>query len=314
MDAHHAGEFLSGRATVVHCLPPARRVRDNVPPMIVVTTARDLARVSAPGGRRCAFVPTMGALHVGHAQLIRQGAELAAKQGLHDGCVVSIFINPTQFNDPADYDRYPKTLEADLAICDHANAAIVYVPERADIYPPGEEVLVPRLPEVATLPRLEDASRPGHFAGVCQVVRRLFDLVRPQVAIFGEKDWQQLQVIRAMTHDLRYPITILPATTVREPSGLAMSSRNRFLTPAQHDVAKHVSQALCDSWGVETPAAAEEIMRRILTTAGLDVEYAVIRDAHTLLTPDPSTKSCRALIAARLGSVRLLDNAPWRSA
>lgn len=237
---------------------------------------------------------------------------MATRHNLRDGCVVSIFVNPTQFNDASDYDRYPKTLESDLALCEEAGAAIVYVPARQDVYPPDVDVSVPVLPPVATQPGLEDARRPGHFAGVCQVVRRLFDLVRPQLAIFGEKDWQQLQVVRAMTRDLRYPIQIHAAPTIREHSGLAMSSRNRFLTPEQRTTAHAVSQALCDSWGASTPADAEGVMHRVLTSAGLHVEYAVVRDAATLLAATRETNAWRALIAARLGSVRLIDNAEWR--
>jgi pantoate--beta-alanine ligase len=279
--------------------------------MIVVTTARDLARVIASGGRLCSFVPTMGALHEGHASLIKHAAEIAREQKLTDGCVVSIFVNPTQFNEPSDFERYPRTLEADLALCEAAGASIVYAPRVADIYPPGQPVSVPPVPAVATQPKLEDAHRPGHFAGVCQVVKRLFDIVHPQVAVFGEKDWQQLQVIRAMTQQLRYPIEITGAPTVRESGGLAMSSRNRFLTPQDRERALTISEALCESWKAVTPADAEALMCRVLASRGIEPEYAVVRDATSLDRTTDGPK--RALIAARVGSVRLIDNVEWRS-
>jgi pantoate--beta-alanine ligase len=280
--------------------------------VIICTRHKDLARIMAPGGRRCVFVPTMGALHQGHASLVRQGAQVAKDRSLNDGCVVSIFVNPTQFNEPADFTRYPKTLEADLALCEAAGASVVYTPSVEDVYAADESIETPPLPRVATSPRLEDALRPGHFAGVCQVVKRLFDLVRPLAAIFGEKDWQQLQVLRALTRDLRYPIDILAGETIREPGGLAMSSRNVFLSDHQRAQALAISQALCDSWSAKTPADAECLMRSHLESRGLEVEYAVVRHAHTL---EPSaTGPHRALIAARLGSVRLIDNSEWRAA
>lgn len=279
--------------------------------MIVVTTARDLARVIAPGGRLCTFVPTMGALHQGHASLIKQAGEIAREQTLTDGCVVSIFVNPTQFNENSDFERYPRTLEADLSLCESAGASIVYAPRVTDVYPPDQSIEVPPVPAVATQPKLEDAHRPGHFAGVCQVVKRLFDIVHPQVAVFGEKDWQQLQVIRAMTQQLRYPIEVIGAPTIRESGGLAMSSRNRFLTPQDRERALAISEALCESWNATTPADAEAVMRRVLASRGIEPEYAVVRDASSLERASDGPK--RALIAARVGSVRLIDNVEWRS-
>ncbi|MCG3122645.1 MAG: Pantothenate synthetase [Phycisphaerales bacterium] len=267
------------------------------------------------------FVPTMGALHEGHAQLVRRGVALARASRLASaGCVVSIFVNPTQFNDPSDLARYPRTLEADLATCRAAGAAAVYAPSPADIYPPGQDIPVPPLPDVATRPALEDAHRPGHFAGVCQVVLRLFTLVRPAAAVFGEKDWQQLQVITAMTARERLGIEIIPEPTVREPDGLAMSSRNRFLSEHDRERALSLSRALKAAAAELSPAAAETAMRRVLDQAGVDTEYAVVRDAGTLLsvgrdtpasTGSLSPPAYRALIAARVGSVRLIDNAPW---
>ncbi|MBY0114386.1 MAG: pantoate--beta-alanine ligase [Phycisphaerales bacterium] len=251
------------------------------------------------------FVPTMGALHEGHASLIRHAA------AVHQGpVVVSIFVNPTQFNDPADFARYPKTLDADLDICRRSGATHVYAPTPQDVYPADAPIPVPPLPRVATAPGLEDKLRPGHFAGVCQVVRRLFDLVQPAAALFGEKDWQQLQVLSAMTRETGLPIRIIPGPTIREPDGLAMSSRNRFLTADERPRAASISRALREAASKPTPAAAEAHMRDVIQAAGLEVQYAVVRDAQYLEAPI-SGRPRRALIAAKLGSVRLIDNAAW---
>ncbi len=247
----------------------------------------------------------MGALHDGHASLIRH----AATTGMP--CIVSIFVNPTQFNDPADFNRYPKTLEADLALCQNAGAAAVWVPAVDDIYPRGtSNVGTPPLPPVATLPGLEDSRRPGHFAGVLQVVHRLFELVRPTAAVFGEKDWQQLQLI---TQALGAPVgpRIIASPTLRECDGLAMSSRNRFLGVRDRGCATAISRALRACEGATIPEVAERIMRDALAQAGVIPEYAVVRDASTLLAPRTGEPS-RALIAARVGTVRLIDNMPWR--
>lgn len=261
----------------------------------------------------CVLVPTMGALHEGHKALIRQGADLAEAQNAPGGCVVTIFVNPTQFNDPADFARYPKTLEADAQLCREAGAAAVFAPEVGTVYPPNEPPPVPPLPEVATRPGLEDAFRPGHFAGVCQVVHRLFDLCKPSAAVFGEKDWQQLQVIRAMAREQNLPIEIVSSPTIREPDGLARSSRNRFIPEADRRAATAISQALHLAGEQRSPAEAETAMNRHLQAASVAVEYAVVRDAQTLLAP-AADRPCRSLIAARLGPVRLIDNMPWPDA
>lgn len=253
------------------------------------------------------LVPTMGALHEGHACLVAAGADLADRRGLSGGCVVSIFVNPTQFNDPGDLARYPRTLDADAQLCAAHGAACVFAPGVEVVYPPDDRPAVPPMPPQATTPGLEDRLRPGHFAGVCQVVLRLFDLLRPRAAIFGEKDWQQLQVLRAMTRAMTLPIDIVSGATVRQPDGLAMSSRNRFLNADERTRAVAVSRALRDACAAGTPALAEPAMTRTLTAAGLSPEYAVVRDADSLLAP-AADRPMRALIAARLGSVRLIDN------
>lgn len=280
--------------------------------MRIVRSNAELAEALAHG--RWVFVPTMGALHAGHAALVRQASDLARARGLA-GAVVSIFVNPTQFNEKADFDRYPRTLDDDVAICRGAGASLIYAPRVEDIYPPGASIPVPTLPGVATRPGLEDARRPGHFAGVCQVVARLFDLVKPAAAVFGEKDWQQLAVIRAMVQQERMDIEIIGAPTVREADGLAMSSRNRFLSPTDRDRSAALSQALCDACEAGTPDDAETVMRCTLEAHGMTPEYAVVRDAATLERPAAGATTrdirWRALIAARVGSVRLIDNCAW---
>lgn len=279
--------------------------------MRLVTTASQLHAALGNVPARSVLVPTMGALHDGHAALIRQGATLARERCWPSGCVVSIFVNPTQFNETTDFDRYPRTLDADLRLCEAAGAAIVFAPALAEVFPPGHEPSVPPLPAVATQPQLEDKFRPGHFAGVCQVVRRLFDLCTPGAAIFGEKDWQQLQVIRALTASLTLPIDIVPAPTVREQGGLAMSSRNRFLSPEDRTRALAIHGALREASQEPSPARAEARMHDVLAEAEIRPEYAVVRDAETLLAAGAGTTRHRALIAARIGEVRLIDNLGW---
>ncbi len=282
-------------------------------PARVVSAPADLPSIH--GGL---FVPTMGALHEGHLALIRHAHHLRATRRLTGPIIVSIFVNPTQFNDPADLRRYPRTLEQDLAGCARAGADAVFVPDVETIYPPAHPVPVPMLPAVARSPGLEDALRPGHFAGVCQVVARLFELVRPRLALFGEKDWQQLAVIRAMVASgvpANLPIEIVGVPTVRDTDDVALSSRNVFLSPAERASAGAIPRALAAAAGAPTPDAAEATMRHLLNAAGFHIEYAVVRHADTLmpLTPNDLASAApgRSLIAVRLPSVRLIDNAPW---
>ena len=272
--------------------------------MIVLHARAELDALLA--GRRRAVVPTMGALHDGHAALVRRAVSDAPTRP----CIVTVFVNPTQFDDPSDFARYPRTLDADAALCAAAGALCVFAPAVGEVYPPALSLDDTPIPAVATSPRLEDAHRPGHFDGVCRVVRRLFDLTRPDVAYFGEKDWQQLEVVRAMTAALSMPIEIIGVPTVRAPDGLAMSSRNRFLTPDERARATCLRRALDAANEQAAPAAAEAAMAALLRAAGARIDYAVVRDASTLLAPMPRAP-CRAVIAARLGAVRLLDNAPW---
>lgn len=287
-----------------------------------MSDARTVTVIDEPNGldaaAGCIFVPTMGALHEGHASLIRQARTLAdAARGARPRVMVSIFVNPTQFNDPADLSRYPRTFDSDLTLCAQSGADMIFAPSVQTMYPPGNMPPVPTLPMAATEPGLEDALRPGHFAGVCQVVLRLFRLVRPSACILGEKDWQQLAVLSAMTKEQGLNIAIVPGPTVREADGLAMSSRNRFIPPADRPRAAKISAALRAAGTVGSPAAAELAMRRVLAEAGLEVQYAVVRQAATLTAMpidwrERNVKG-RALIAAVLGPVRLIDNAPWPS-
>lgn len=274
----------------------------------IIHTPADLSSVSG-----ASFVPTMGALHEGHLSLIRQAREFGGP------VVASIFVNPTQFAPGEDFESYPRGLEDDVKRAGEAGCDIVYAPSASTMYPEGPEAAISAaadfpLPEVATTPRLEDGDRPRFFGGVCLVVSRLFQHVRPARAIFGEKDWQQLQVVAAMTAadpELR-SIQVLPGRIVRDPDGLAMSSRNTRI-PAEHrDRALGVPRALQVAHAAQHPRTAERMMKETLETHDLEVGYAVVRDPETLLEVSDFTRPTRGLIAATLrwdgGEVRLIDN------
>lgn len=272
----------------------------------VIRTPEELTQWSS-----AAFVPTMGALHEGHRSLIRQAAASTRP------VVVSVFVNPTQFAPGEDYQRYPRDLEGDRAKAAACGADVIFAPAVETMYPPDEDVPEPDLPAVATEPGLEDACRPGHFAGVAQVVARLFDLVKPAVAVFGEKDYQQLRLIEQLVAHGRHHdpkrwgnLRIERGPTVREADGLAMSSRNAYLTAAQRERALGLFRALQSAQSAEHPSAAETIMRDTLAEHELEVDYAVVRDADTLMPVDSFKRPTRGLIAARLGDVRLIDNMP----
>lgn len=269
--------------------------------MQVISTADQLEPFSG-----CAFVPTMGALHEGHLALIR----CARKTG--KPVVVSVFVNPTQFGPNEDFTKYPRQLERDLELAQSAGAVAVFAPDVDVMYPPGVDVTVPELPGVATQPKLEDHHRASHFAGVCQVVARLFDLVKPSAAVFGEKDYQQLLVIRALVANEapRFSaLQIVALPTVREADGLAMSSRNVYLSEVDRKRALALSRALKLAQGAASPEQAEQQMVSELTSHDLTVDYAAVRDAETLMPIANFSRPARALIAARVGSVRLIDNA-----
>ncbi|KQY50212.1 MULTISPECIES: pantoate--beta-alanine ligase [unclassified Nocardioides] len=261
-------------------------------------------------GKRVGFVPTMGALHVGHASLME-----AARAEVGDGpVVVSIFVNPLQFGAGEDLDRYPRTLDADLALCGEHGVDIVFAPAVDEVYPGSVDGVVE--PQVTLDPGplgsiLEGATRPGHFRGVLIVVAKLFGLVRPDVAVFGQKDYQQLALIRRMVDDLCMGIEVVGGETVREPDGLALSSRNRYLEPADREHAVALSRTLLRArenamYGADSALAAARAELR--ASDGVDLDYLVI--TGTDLGPAPAHGEARVIIAARVGSTRLIDNMP----
>jgi pantoate--beta-alanine ligase len=250
------------------------------------------------GGRPLALVPTMGALHAGHLALLQAapaGAAVAA----------SIFVNPLQFAPSEDLTRYPRDEAGDLAKLEAAGCALVWLPDVATMYPPGTATTI----EVAgPAERWEGAVRPGHFRGVATVVARLFGQVRPDSACFGEKDWQQLQVVRRMVADLPLPVRIIGVRTVREPDGLAMSSRNRFLGPEDRARAPALPRILERTAARGASAAALDDARAALADAGFTVDYVALVDGTSLMPLDAPRDGARLIAAARLGGVRLLDN------
>jgi pantoate--beta-alanine ligase len=248
------------------------------------------------------LVPTMGALHEGHASLLR------AARAHGDVVVASIFVNPTQFGPGEDYDRYPRTFEADLETCAREGVDVVLAPAVQEMYPGGD-------PQVTVDPgplgvELEGAVRPGHFRGVLTVVAKLFGLVRPQAAVFGQKDYQQLVLIRQMVRDLAMPVRVVGAETVRESDGLALSSRNRYLSAPERRTALALSRAL--RRGVEaSPQGADAVMaaaREALASSGgaVDLDYLALRTPD--LGPAPHHGPARLLLAGRVGTTRLIDN------
>ena len=273
----------------------------------VVRTRIELAAARATMGPTVALVPTMGALHEGHRSLLRLARELA------DQTVVSIFVNPLQFAPGEDLDRYPRPLDADLAICADEGVALAFVPSRSEMYPrePVVRVVAGRLGE-----RLEGASRAGHFDGVLTVVAKLFGLVRPDVAVFGRKDAQQLALVQAMVADLNLPVRIVGAPLVRDADGLALSSRNAYLTAPQRVAALALPRALragalAASGGAPPPeivAAAREVLKR---ERGVETDYVALVDPDTFDDLDSSADAARQAllaVAARVGSTRLIDN------
>ena len=248
----------------------------------------------------------MGNLHDGHLALVRACRETA------DICVVSIFVNPTQFAAGEDYGSYPRTLDSDLALLEEQGVDIVFQPSVEEMYPDGQadhaQVSVPALANT-----LCGASRPGHFQGVATVVAKLFHIVAPARAFFGEKDWQQLTLIRAMVRQLNMPVEVVGTPTVRAWSGLALSSRNSYLSSDEREQAALLHRTLqgmqaAIEAGDRNFARAERRAMRVLAEGGFDVEYVAVRDADRLTTPNAQTRQLRVLAAARLGRARLIDN------
>lgn len=252
-------------------------------------------------GRRVGFVPTMGALHAGHLALVDRAAAEC------DLVVVSIFVNPTQFGPGEDFERYPRNLPADLETVVGRGARWVFAPSVAAIYPPGHAT---RIEVAGPARKFEGELRPGHFSGVATVVCRLFQAVPADAAYFGAKDWQQTRVVKRMVSDLGLSVEVVVCPTHREPDGLALSSRNVYLSPADRKRAVALSAALADAatlWsGGAGIGAIEEAMRSRMASQGVAVDYAAVVDADTLepVGDGPAV----ALVAGRLGGTRLIDN------
>lgn len=259
------------------------------------------------GGHSIAFVPTMGNLHAGHLALVEQAGTLA------DRTVASIYVNPAQFGPGEDLEAYPRTPEADLEALRAAGCDLVWMPDDLVMYPSGLDQAVRLITPPALGAVLCGAGRPGHFDGVVTVVARLFNQVRPDVAVFGEKDYQQLLIIRRMVEDLSLDIRIESLATVREPDGLAMSSRNRYLTPEEREKAPAIFHELCSIRSQLNEhsdySSLERRACKALVDAGLRPEYVEIRRALDLGSPGPE-QPLRAFMAARLGGARLIDNLP----
>jgi pantoate--beta-alanine ligase len=256
--------------------------------------------------QRVAFVPTMGNLHEGHLELVRRARQLG------DVVVVSIFVNPLQVGPGEDLDAYPRTLAADREKLFAEGAQFLYTPGVADIYPEGMAAqTIVRVPDLSET--LCGSSRPGHFDGVTTVVSKLFNIVRPTLAVFGEKDFQQLSIIRKMVEDLCIPVEIVGVPTVRDADGLALSSRNHYLSKGQRSIAPLLHRVLMDcrdaiACGFDNFLQLESHARLQLLQAGFDPDYFAVRDARTLRPVTESTEEIAILAAARLGSTRLIDN------
>jgi len=277
--------------------------------MIEVATAlealRERVRSWKREGLRVGFVPTMGNLHAGHHSLVA----LARAQA--DRVVASVFVNPTQFGPNEDFARYPRTPDADAAGLEAAGCDLLWLPSVETMYPHGPAGAVQvRVPGVTDV--LEGAHRPGHFDGVATVVARLFNQVQPDVAGFGRKDYQQLAVIRYLVKDLAFPVALLAGETLREADGLAMSSRNQYLSPAEREVAPQLHRTLQAMRVVAqagTPRAEVEARARSrLQAAGFGVDYVVLRRPDLTEPAERETGPRVALVAARLGRTRLIDN------
>lgn len=276
----------------------------------MIETITDLARLRAVvsgwkrQGLRVAFVPTMGNLHAGHFSLVMLARQYA------DRVVSSVFVNPTQFGPNEDFTRYPRTPEADTSGLEDAGCDVLWLPTVESMYPLGVELAL-RMHTPGVSEVLEGACRPGHFDGVCTVVARLFNQVQPDLAAFGKKDYQQLAVIRQMVADLAFPIEILGGSIVREADGLAMSSRNQYLSAEERPRAARIRQTLLamrDGHMAGRPRAEIEAAATAqLQAAGFDVDYTVLR-LPDLSEPQDHAGPRVALIAARLGRTRLIDN------
>ena len=266
----------------------------------LVRTRAELAAARAGVAGSLALVPTMGALHDGHAELIRLAGTLA------DAVAVSIFVNPLQFGPAEDLDRYPRTPERDVELLDRLGVRLVFAPGVAEMYPDGRPAVTVDPGPLGAL--LEGASRPGHFAGVLTVVTKLLGLVRPDVAVFGEKDYQQLALIRRTVADLELGVRIVGGPTVRDSDGLALSSRNRYLSAEQRQQALALPRSLRAGADEGSNGAGAVLKAATEALRGIDVDYLALRGVD--LGPAPDAGPARLLVAARIGTTRLIDNVP----
>ncbi len=272
--------------------------------MKLAETGEALREILKGAPRPCVLVPTMGAFHAGHVSLMERAREMA---GPHGSVVVSIFVNPIQFDRAADLDAYPRPLTRDLATCRAAGVDVVFAPDAASMYFPDRSVTVT---ETMLSRGLCGATRPGHFDGVCTVVLKLFLLSGCDAAVFGEKDFQQLAVIRRMVRDLDVPVEIMAAPTVREADGLAMSSRNTRLTPEQRADAPRIRQALSAAAELKNPAEALAFARRAIEASPLArIDYLTLVDAVTLQPISEILRPAILATAVFYGDVRLIDHA-----
>jgi pantoate--beta-alanine ligase len=269
----------------------------------VLRTAQDVRTWRATAGR-VGLVPTMGALHAGHASLV----ERAARET--DAAIASIFVNPTQFGPNEDFAAYPRREADDIALLEKVGCAAAFVPPVAEIYPPGDATRVTPGPIAAPL---EGAARPGHFVGVATVVAKLLAIVRPDKAFFGQKDFQQLRVLQSIARDLRLGVDIVGCPTVREPDGLALSSRNAYLAPEQRRDAVALSRGLFaarEIWdrGERDPRILRERVRELAGKGSVALEYVSVADPLTLTELDAPADAAVVSLAARVGRARLIDN------
>ncbi len=275
--------------------------------MQTASSKEQLRALLAPArGSRIVLVPTMGALHEGHASLLRQARTLAGSEGM---VVASVFLNPVQFDNAGDLATYPQTPADDLALCEACGADVVFMPTPEVMYCADRSIT---LEETHLSTVLCGAKRPGHFAGVCLVVNKLFNLVQPTDAVFGKKDYQQLAILRRMVRDLDIPITLHGAEIVRGEDGLALSSRNVRLTPAHRAAAPAIRSSLLaarEAYAAGEPAAAvcATVATTLAALAGVLVDYAELVDAETLHAPS-DTRLALLAVAAYFGEVRLIDN------
>ena len=273
---------------------------------IILNTVSDLRiflALTRSNGKTVGFVPTMGNLHQGHIDLVKKASDMS------DVVVLSIFVNPMQFGPHEDFDAYPRTLEADCKALTNHPCDAVFAPTVREVYPKGVNTEID-LPSLSTI--LCGHHRPGHFKGVATVVAKLLNIVQPDVAVFGNKDYQQLRVIQTMVADLLIPVTIVGADTTREPSGLAMSSRNAYLSAEEKEAAamlyatlKRIAETLRSDSQVSTTLRQE---KKRLTAAGFVLDYLEIRDAQDLSKSYVEAASAVILVAAKLGRARLIDN------